>query len=216
MKKSSINYNQLFKDEISKNGYIVLNKKELKDIVEMSMPAFADYELYHYLTPKFNLEHWITFKWRTFKSFYKDAVIFTDSTRSCCAVIFCNNCRTTNTFKYLIHGVWKSLFSMGAKAIHKMNKFEKFADKLRKKHTNYDSLYWFDLAVKKESQGKGIATAIFKIVLDFCDKHKRDLYFETHNEENAELYSKQGCTLVEKVLLPQSDIIQYCFLYKHK
>ena len=57
MDKKLIDYNLLFKKELTKRGYIVLNKKEIKDALKVSTEAFEDYELYRYIKPKFNLKH---------------------------------------------------------------------------------------------------------------------------------------------------------------
>ena len=57
MNKHITDYNILLKEELIQKGYIVLNKKEIKDALKVSTEAFENYDLYRYIKPKFNLKH---------------------------------------------------------------------------------------------------------------------------------------------------------------
>ena len=217
MEKLFLDYNFLLKNELKSKGYIVLNKKEIKDALTVSTEAFEDYELYRYIKPKFNLKHWITFKNSVYKAMYKDMVIFTDPTRSCCCGVCCNIYRGTKNSSYIANGILKSVFTLGWKAIKKFSKFDKFILELRRKHTNLDCIYGFDISVKKSEQGKGIGKNINNLLQQFCDKYQRDMFLETLSKRNAEYYQKLGYQLVEEVKLPDAqDITVYCFMYIHK
>ena len=217
MSTNKTDYNFLFKRAAKERGYIVFDKKDLKEAVAITTEAFDDYPLYHYFTPNYSREKWINLKWRIFKSIFDDAVIFTDHTRSCCAVVMCNNYEKTKTSKYIFNGLIKSYFSIGAKAIKRLSEYEDFVTELRKKHTNYNCIYCFDLAVKKSEQGKGIGHGINNLLQDFSNEHGLDIYFETHSAVNENIYKKLGYTLIEKVPLPwDKKIINCCFMYKHK
>ena len=216
MDKKFKDYNFLFKKAAKTHGYIIVDKKDLKEAVTISTPAFETYPLFRYFTPEFNHRDWMDYRWRVFKAIYKDAVIFTAPTRKCAVVIFCNDYVKTKPSSYFFNGVWKSNRRLGKDVVKRINDFEEFALQTRKKHTNCKGIYCFDIGVKKEAQGMGIGHSINRFIQDFCDEHKLDAYFETHTIQNVEIYKKMGFTLVETLPVPNSNVTQYCFMYKHK
>ena len=217
MNKQITDYNILLKEELIQKGYIVLNKKEIKDALKVSTEAFENYDLYRYIKPKFNLKHWIMFKDSVYRAMYKDMVVFTDPTRSCCCGVCCNQYQGTKNSSYIANGIFKSFFTIGLKAILKFSKFDKFILNLRKKHTKLYCIYGFDIIVKKSEQGKGIGKGINNLLQEFCNKYKRNMFFETLTKRNCEYYQQLGYELVEEVKLPDAkDITVYCFMYRHK
>ena len=210
-------YNALLKEELTNKGYIILKKNEIKDALTVCTKAFEDYEFYLHIKPKFNEKHWIGFKTSVYKAMYKETVIFTDPTRSCCCAICGNGYEKTKATSYIANGILKSVFTLGIKAIARFARFDDFICDLRKKHTNLNCIYCFDISVKKSEQGKGIAKKINKTLQEFSDKYKRDLFFETLSAKNAEIYKNHGFELVEEIKLTDNDkITVYCFMYKHK
>ena len=148
---------------------------------------------------------------------YKEMVIFTDQTRSCCCAVCCNKYSGTKASSYIANGIFKSFFTLGLKAILKFSKFDKFILELRRKHTNLDCIYGFDISVKPSEQGKGIGKNITQLIKEFCDQNQKDLFLETLSKKNADYYRTLGCELVDQVKLPdENDITVYCFMYRHK
>ena len=217
MEKKTLDYNQLFKDELVKQGFVIFKENEIKEAAEIFTSAFKNYPLYTYFKKKYNYKHWLQWNIAVIKTMYKNAVVFTDQSRSMVA-IFCCNQFTGFDFKELNHnGGWKAYFTLGRKAIKKSDEFEVLSAQARKKHTNFDAIYCFVVALKPESQGTWLLLKLNKIIHDFCDKYQRDFYFETHSGKHETMYKRFGYQMVEKIQLPGTDnCCQYCFMYKHK
>ncbi|MCF0227560.1 MAG: GNAT family N-acetyltransferase [Malacoplasma sp.] len=217
MENTNKDYNIQFKREAQERGFIVLNKKHLKEAAEICTNAFEGYPLYLYFKPKYNYKDWYELRLVTLKTLYKQSVILTDANRNSCLLILCNNFKGVKKSKYFLHGEWKAKRLLGKEAMKKIYDFEKFVADIRKKHTNYNSIYVFEIAVKKKYQGAGIAFQYSKFIKEFCDKYKRDVYFETHTDTHVSMYKRLGYELVDQQIIPGSkDVINYCFMYKPK
>ena len=216
MEKLTIDYNKHFKDELIKNGFVIFKFDEAKEAAEIFTDAFDNYPLYTYFKKKYNHKHWLKWNIAVIKSLFKDAVIFTDKTRSLLAIFCCNKFECFNFKEFNKYGGWKSIFTLGRKTIKKSNKFEELAADVRKKHTNLDSIYCFVMCMKPGSNGIVTLLKLSKVIQNFCDQYNRDFYFETHSNKHETMYKRFGYEMVEKFQFPDANIWQYCFMYKHK
>ena len=216
MENKFIDYNSLFKQEVEANGFIVLKKNEMKEVAKIFTEAFDQYPIYRYFSKKYNYKDWLKWNTAVIKALSEYGVVFTDSTRSLCGVMCCNKYDIVTRREIYRNGGWKSLFTLGKKALDRVFKFEDFAMELRRKYAIGDYIYCYDICLKKEAQGKGLGKQVIKIAKEFCDKYRIDLYLETHTASNVIYYKKQGFDLLEEAKMPDTDIVNYCFMYKHK
>ena len=56
---------------------------------------------------------------------------------------------------------------------------------------NYD-WYLYNLSIKKDAQGKGIASKLMRPMLEFCDEEKMVTYLETNKASNVSMYIHYG------------------------
>ena len=97
----------------------------------------------------------------------------------------------------------------GLGIIGKLLTYETFAMKLKKKYTGHIDWYLYNLSVRKEAQGKGIAKKLLQPMLEFCDDEKMITYLETNKERNVPMYEHFGFELRETNPVPGSSVLHY-------
>lgn len=87
---------------------------------------------------------------------------------------------------------------------------------LKKEFTeNYD-WYLYNLSIKKDAQGKGIASKLMRPMLQFCDDERMVAYLETNKESNVGLYRHYGFDLMKEEQIPKSTVTHYAMVRKPK
>ena len=94
--------------------------------------------------------------------------------------------------------------------------YETFAMKLKKKYTGHIDWYLYNLSVRKQAQGKGIAKKLLLPVLEFCDDEKMVTYLETNKESNVGMYERFGFELKETNWVPGSPIRHYAMVREYE
>ena len=151
------------------------------------------------------------------KTMYKDAVIYADSEEMNGFAVFLPFGFTgSKTLPFILNGGLKLIFLAGPSIIFRLLKYEVFAMKLKRKYTNNFDWYLYNLSVKKDSQGKGIASKLLKPMLKFCDDEKMICYLETNNEINVHLYNHFDFTLMEEILIPNTGVYHYAMVRNPK
>ena len=87
-----------------------------------------------------------------------------------------------------------------------------YCEKLKKKYAPARHCYLAALAVDPERQGKGIASALIKPMLEKLDGEKMPCYVETQNMKNVAMYTHFGFKLVHQAKMPGGDHPIYLML----
>ena len=104
----------------------------------------------------------------------------------------------------------------GPGIIRKLLVYETFAMKLKKKYTGHIDWYLYNLSVRKDAQGKGIAKKLMLPLLEFCDDEKMVTYLETNKDSNVTLYNRFGFDLKETNSVPGTDVVHYSMVREPK
>ena len=94
----------------------------------------------------------------------------------------------------------------------RLEKYEQYSMKLKKKYTQHDGWYLYDLVVKRNCQNQGIATTILNPVLYYIKRSGQSCYLETHNTVNVDIYKKFGFKLMETGNVPGLNLKHYAML----
>ena len=86
--------------------------------------------------------------------------------------------------------------------------------KLKKKFTQHNGWYLYDLVVRRDHQHQGIASSILEPVLQYIERSGQNCYLETHNTVNVDIYRKFGFELMETGDVPGIHIRHYAMLKK--
>ena len=83
---------------------------------------------------------------------------------------------------------------------------------LKKEFTDYYDWYLYNLSIKKEAQGKGIASKLMRPMLQFCDDERMVAYLETNKEVNVGIYKHYGFDLMKEELIPTTPVMHYAMV----
>jgi ribosomal protein S18 acetylase RimI-like enzyme len=204
------------KKAIEKAGLYIVKENELERLAEVAADAYRDYPLHNWLTGgKYDAEASRLIMLISLKTMAKDAVIYADSEELNGFVAWLPFGFTgSKTLPFLMNGGLKLILHSGLGIIGRLLTYETYAMKLKKEFTgNYD-WYLYNLSVKKDAQGKGIASKLMRPMLQFCDDERMLAYLETNKEVNVGLYRHYGFDLMKEELIPKTPVMHYAMVRK--
>ena len=208
----------LAKKEIEKAGLYVVQKKDLNRLAEIASDAYRDYPLHNWFTGgKYDAKASELIMRISLKTMTEDAVIYADSEEmNGFAVWLPFGFTGSKTLPFLMNGGLSLIFHSGFGIISRLLTYETYAMNLKKEFTeNYD-WYLYNLSIKKDAQGKGIASKLMRPMLKFCDDEKMVAYLETNKEANVGLYQHYGFDLMREEQIPKSTVTHYAMVRKPK
>ena len=208
----------LAKQRILNAGLYIVPENRLEELSEAAANAYQDYPLHNWFTKgTYDPLASKLIMQTTLMAMKKDAVIYADSEMlNGFAVWIPMGFTGSKTIPFLLNGGIKLLLHSGVGIIGKLLTYETFAMKLKKKYTGHIDWYLYNLSVKKEAQGKGIAKKLLQPMLEFCDDEKMITYLETNKESNVLLYEHFGFELRETNQIPYSSIQHYSMVRETK
>ena len=159
----------LAKQRILKAGLYIVPEERLEELSEAAADAYQDYPLHNWLTK--GIYDPVASKLimqTTLAAMKDDAVIYADSEElNGFAVWIPMGFTGSKTIPFLKNGGMKLLLHSGLGIIGKLLTYETFAMKLKKKYTGHIDWYLYNLSVRKDAQGKGIAKKLLQPMLTF-------------------------------------------------
>ncbi|MBO5946128.1 MAG: GNAT family N-acetyltransferase, partial [Clostridia bacterium] len=174
---------------IERAGLYLVEKKDLARLAEASADAYRDYPLHNWLTKgKYDAKASKLLMEITLRTMTEDAVIYADSEEMNGFAAWLPFGFTGNkALPFLKNGGLKLIFHSGLGLIKRLMTYEKYAMNLKKEYTDNYDWYLFNLSIKKDAQGKGIASKLMRPMLQFCDDERMVAYLETNKEQNVGL-----------------------------
>jgi ribosomal protein S18 acetylase RimI-like enzyme len=143
----------------------------------------------------------------------EDAVIYADSEELNGFAVWIPFGFTGNkTMPFLMNGGMKLVFHAGFGFIGRLLTYENYAMNLKKEFTDHYDWYLYNLSVKRDAQGKGIAGKLMRPMLRFCDDERMVAYLETNKESNVGLYRHYGFDLMKEELIPKTPVTHYAMV----
>jgi ribosomal protein S18 acetylase RimI-like enzyme len=115
---------------------------------------------------------------------------------------------------FLKNGGLKLILHSGPGIISRLQSYENYAMGLKKEYTDNYDWYLFNLSVRKDAQGRGIASKLMRPMLQFCDDERMVAYLETNKESNVGMYSHYGFDLMREELVPKTPVTHYSMVRK--
>ena len=199
---------------IAKEGLYIVQKKDLDRLAEVAADAYQDYPLHNWFTKgKYDKKASKLLMEISLKTMTKDAIIYADSEELNGFAAWLPFGFTGNkALPFLLKGGLKLFFHSGFGLIGRLQTYEKYAMNLKKEFTDNYDWYLFNLSVKKDAQGKGIASKLMRPMLKFCDDEKMVAYLETNKEQNVGLYNHYGFELKKEELIPKTNVMHYAMV----
>lgn len=199
---------------IEKAGLYIVKDSDLERLADVATDAYADYPLHNWLTKgKYDRTASKLIMQITLKTMTKDAVIYADSEEmNGFAVWLPFGFTGSKTLPFLFSGGLKLIFHSGLGIIGRLLTYETYAMNLKKEFTDNYDWYLYNLSIKKDAQGKGIASKLLRPMLGFCDDEKMVAYLETNKESNVSLYKHYGFELKKEELIPKTTVTHYAMV----
>ena len=199
------------KSAIEKAGLYIVEKKDIDRLAEVAADAYRDYPLHNWLTKgKYDPVASKLIMQISLRTMTEDAVIYADSEEINGFAAWLPFGFTGNkTMPFLLNGGLKLIFHSGLGIIARLLTYEKYAMNLKKEFTDNYDWYLYNLSIKKDAQGKGIASKLMRPMLNFCDDERMVAYLETNKASNVGLYTHYGFDLMKEEEIPTTPVTHY-------
>ena len=196
---------------IERAGLYIVQKKDIDRLSEVAADAYRDYPLHNWFTKgKYDAKASELLMKVTLKTMTEDAVIYADSEEmNGFAVWLPIGFTGSKTLPFLVNGGLELILYSGLGIIGRLLTYENYAMNLKKEYTDNYDWYLYNLSIKKDAQGKGIASKLLRPMLQFCDDEKMVAYLETNKESNVGLYKHYGFDLKREEPIPKTDVTHY-------
>ena len=199
---------------IEKAGLYIVQETDLDRLAEVAADAYQDYPLHNWFTKgKYDKKASKLIMQISLRTMTEDAVIYADSEEiNGFAVWLPFGFTGSKTWPFLVNGGLKLILHSGPGIIGRLLAYETYAMNLKKEFTDNYDWYLYNLSIKKDAQGKGIASKLMRPMLGFCDDEKMVAYLETNKESNVSLYKHYGFELKKEELIPKTPVTHYAMV----
>ena len=206
----------LAKKAIQKAGLYLVQTKDLDRLAEVAADAYRDYPLHNWFTKgQYDAKASHLIMQISLKTMTEDAVIYADSEEiNGFAVWLPFGFTGSKTLPFLLNGGLSLILHSGLGIIGRLLTYENYAMNLKEEFTDHYDWYLYNLSIKKEAQGKGIASKLMRPMLGFCDNEKMVAYLETNKEANVGLYRHYGFDLMKEEVIPKTPVTHYAMVRK--
>ena len=206
----------LAKRAIEDAGLYIVSKKDVDRLSAVAADAYRDYPLHNWFTSgNYDAKASQLIMQISLKTMTEDAVIYADSEDiNGFAVWLPFGFTGSKTIPFLMNGGLRLIFHSGPGIIGRLLKYETYAMNLKKNFTDNYDWYLYNLSIKKDAQGKGIASKLMRPMLQFCDNERMVAYLETNKEANVSLYRHYGFDLMNEEIIPKTPVKHYAMVRK--
>ena len=202
------------KNAIKKAGLYLVTKADLDRLAEVAADAYCDYPLHNWFTngtyDKIASKLIMQISLRTMT---EDAVMYADSEEiNGFAVWLPFGFTGSTTLPFLLNGGLKLILHSGPGIIGRLLAYETYAMNLKKEFTDHYDWYLYNLSIKKDAQGKGLASKLMRPMLQFCDEERMVSYLETNKDTNVGLYHHYGFELMREEKIPETPVTHYAMV----
>ena len=204
----------LAKKVIEKAGLYIVKKEDLDRLADISADAYQDYPLHNWFTNgKYDKKASKLIMQISLKTMTEDAVIYADSEEmNGFAVWLPIGFTGSKTIPFLVNGGLELILHSGPSIIGRLLTYENYAMNLKKGFTDNYDWYLYNLSIKKDAQGKGIASKLLRPMLQFCDDERMVAYLETNKASNVDLYKHYSFELKKEEIIPKTTVTHYAMV----
>ena len=208
----------LAKHAIESAGLYIVEKRDLDKLAKVAADAYRDYPLHNWFTKgKYDARASELLMLISLRTMTEDAVIYADSPDMNGFAAWLPFGFTGNkALPFLANGGFELILHSGLGIISRLQHYENYAMGLKKEFTDNYDWYLFNLSVKKDAQGKGIAGKLMRPMLQFCDDERMVAYLETNKQENVGMYRHFGFDLKREEPVPKTPVMHYSMVRQPK
>lgn len=189
----------------------IMQDADRMQFAECSGLAYEGYPLFDWMFQERSDKDHSCDIWRANYAAFKSSVLaYSDSKDIRGTAVFVQpECQPVSIIKFLRYGLrtlWRD--------IPRIYRYSLLCERISLKYQAPNTWYLYDLAVKPEHQGKGIASRLLRPMLAYLDRIGANCYLETHDAKNVSMYEHFGFELVESPYMPNSELRHYAMLRK--
>ena len=204
----------LAKNAIEKAGLYIVQEKDLDRLAEVAADAYKDYPLHNWFTKgKYDPKASKLIMQISLRTMSEDAVVYADSEEiNGFAVWLPFGFTGSKTLPFLANGGMSLILHSGPGIIGRLLTYETYAMNLKKEFTDNYDWYLYNLYIRKDAQGKGMASKLMRPMLQFCDDERMVVYLETNKQSNVGLYQHYSFELMKEEQIPKSTVTHYAMV----
>ena len=204
----------LAKRAIRSAGLYIAKGKDVKRLAQVAEDAYQDYPLHNwFMGGTYDPKASRLLMEVTLKTMTKNAVIYADSEEINGFAAWLPFGFTGNkALPFLMKGGMRLILHSGFGIIGRLSAYEAYAMGLKKEFTGHYDWYLYNLSVKKDAQGKGIASRLMRPMLQFCDDERMPAYLETNKAANVGIYQHLGFDLMREEQIPKTTVMHYAMV----
>lgn len=205
---------ELAKRAVEQAGLYVAGESDLDRLAWVAADAYRDYPLHNWLSNGRYDERFSALLMKvTLKTMLADAIIYADSKEiNGYAVWLPAGYSGTKALPFLMNGGFRLMLYKGPGIIRKLVAYDEHAMGQKKTLTNHRDWYLYNISVKKDAQGKGIAGKLMAPMLQVCDDELMMVYLETHRGSNVGFYRHYGFELASEAKIPKTSLTHYAMV----
>lgn len=101
---------------------------------------------------------------------------------------------------------------VGGRVFSKLNEVQKYSLSIHRHHASFRHWHLSPIGVDPCYQGKGHARSLMSAMLTRLDQEGLPCFLETQSERNVSIYKRYGFEVVERGLVPSTDIPHWAML----
>ena len=200
---------------LEEQGLYMVQKKDFEHLVDIAGKTYEGYPLCVYFSGgQYNEYDLKQITQVNLNTMIDIGIIFSDSPElNGCIMLLPPGYTGISTIPFILKGGYKIIFNQGIGAINRMSSFEAFAMDIRKKYTDFKDWYLYNLFVDQKVKGKKVSSKLVKPLINYFKEHKQMCYLETNIDKNVPIYKHFGFKVLEKCMVPNTNVEHYAMLY---
>jgi len=192
-----------------------LRKTEVKQAAEMLARAFQNDSLYTYVIPNADKRKKILpyyFQFRIcYGVLYGEVYAISLNLEGLAVWIPSEKVHMTQ-WRMFRAGGFQLYLKAGREVISRLNSIEDYVFSIHRRYANFPHWHLSPVAVDPCCQRKGYARILLKAMLTRIDHEKLPCFLETQSEKNVSIYLRYGFKVVERGIIPGTEIHHWAML----
>ncbi|MBY8999550.1 MAG: hypothetical protein KGD64_01420 [Candidatus Heimdallarchaeota archaeon] len=190
-----------------------LRKTHLNSAAELFSKVFFEDSIAMWMFPeeetrKQNLYHYHRFR-INYGLLYGEVYATSPHLEGLAVWVYSENIEMTN-WKIIRAGGLNLFRNVGKDAIIRMLKIGNFVSALHKKYATFPHLFLSPVGVNPELHGRGNASKLLRPIFNRLDQEHLHCYLETQDKSNVDIYLHYGFEVLNKSIIPSTEIEIWC------
>lgn len=216
MDKSKLYINELYEYaslmDIPKEGFI--NAKNLNEYVATAVDAYKGYSVFQYMYDgkydEVELAQMLTIDYKS----WIDRIAGMSVSQNYESIVLLEppNAKRVGMLDYIRTATLPEFKLLFRPSLHRLEKFSKFALKLRKQFLDERTWYFYIFATRHDAQGKKYGKRLMNVLLSFAEDRNYRICLETNSDSNLSMYEHFGFKKMVSSCFNDS-IVHYVMLF---